>query len=157
MRSFFKSLIVHGSWSTVVVVAMGSVHAGDMAPGSFDSTNLVGELAVMNDLEPLAETAAIAKQKDRFISARPAAPLGGVTTELRASVPAANRSRSLVGGSEVFANSKSILPLLVGDMEPVVSPVSRPMSGRLVGARPSLPLLNRVPLTRVSTANHPAE
>jgi hypothetical protein len=157
MRSFFKSLVVHGSWSTVVVAAIGTAHAGDMAPGSFHSANLVGDLTVMNDLEPLAETAAIAKQRDRFMSARPAAPLGGTATELRASVPAANRSQSLVGGGEVFSNSKSILPLLVSDMEPVVSPVSRPMSGRLVGARPSLPLLNRVPLTRTTTATSHGE
>jgi hypothetical protein len=157
MRSFFKSLIVHGSWSTVVVASIGTAHAGDMAPGSFDAANLVGGLAAMNDLEPLAEAAAIAQQKDRFVSARPAMPLIGAATELRASVPAVDRSRSLVSGGDVFANSKSVLPLLVSDMESVVSPVSRPMSGRLVGARPSLPLLNRVPLTRTPAAGKSAE
>jgi hypothetical protein len=67
-------------------------------------------------------------------------------TELRTSVPAANRSRSLFGGGEVFANSAAVLPLLVSDLEPAISPVSRPLSGRLVGARPSLPI-NRTPLT----------
>ncbi|MFM8735264.1 MAG: hypothetical protein ACKOC8_08735 [Pirellulales bacterium] len=46
-----------------------------------------------------------------------------------------------VSTGEVFTNSKSVVPLLVGDLEPTVVRVSRPMAGRSVGARPSLPWL----------------
>jgi hypothetical protein len=48
----------------------------------------------------------------------------------------------------VFANSKAVMPLLVSDIEPVVVAVSRPLSGRSVGARPSLSFAK--PLTRIS-------
>ena len=149
MRSFFKSFLFHGSCSVVAAlgVAAGSADAGD---------SVVGDLALMNDLEPLAEIAALTRNElttsPSFVSAA-AAP---ADTHLRASVPAANRSRTLFASGEVFTNSASVLPLLVGDMEPVVSTVSRPMSGRLVGARPSLPL-NRVPLTQVLRSQRTAK
>jgi hypothetical protein len=100
----------------------------------------------MNDLEPLAEIAAM-QRHESAIPTYAKASSAAADTHLRASVPAANRSRSLFVGGDVFANSAAVLPLLVGDMGPAVSPVSRPMSGRLVGARPSLPL-TRLPLAK---------
>lgn len=149
MRSSFTSFIFQGSCSVVAAVgiAAGSAGAADLAPAVVGSS-VIGDLAVMNDLEPLAAIAALTRNE---LSAAPAfvsAAAAPADTQLRASVPASNRSRSLVANGEVFANSAAVLPLLVGDMGPVVSTVSRPMSGRLVGARPSLPL-NRVPLTQV--------
>ena len=102
----------------------------------------------MNDLEPLAEIAAM-QRHESAIPTYPKALSRSADTHLRASVPASNRSQSLFVGGDVFANSAAALPLLVGDMGPAVGPVSRPMSGRLVGARPSLPL-NRLPLVKQS-------
>jgi len=148
MRSFFKSLY-RGSYSAVAVlgVAAGSASAGDLSP-AFTGDSVVGDLARMNDLEPLAEIAAMQRHESAIpTSVKTLSDSTG--TRLRASVPAANRSQSLVMGGDVFANSAAVLPLLVGDMGPAVSPVSRPMSGRLVGARPSLPL-TRLPLAKRS-------
>ena len=100
----------------------------------------------MNDLEPLAEIASMQRHEQSAIPTYARASSVSADTHLRTSVPAANRSQSLFVGGDVFANSAAALPLLVGDMGPAVGPVSRPMSGRLVGARPSLPL-NRLPLS----------
>ena len=157
MRSSFKSFIFHGSCSVVAAlgVSAGGADAADRDP-SVTGNSVVGDLAVMNDLEPLSAIAALTRNE---LSAAPTFVSAAVTpadTQLRASVPASNRSRSLVASGEVFANSAAVLPLLVGDMEPVVSTVSRPMSGRLVGARPSLPL-NRVPLTQVLRSQRTAK
>jgi hypothetical protein len=145
MRSFLKSLF-HNSCSAVAVlgVAAGSAGAADLSP-AFTGDSVVGDLARMNDLEPLAEIAAM-QQHESAIPTYARASTASADTHLRASVPASNRSQSLFVGGDVFANSAAVLPLLVGDMGPAVSPVTRPMSGRLVGARPSLPL-NRLPLS----------
>jgi uncharacterized protein involved in high-affinity Fe2+ transport len=145
MRSFLKSLF-HNSCSAVAVlgVAAGSAGAADLSP-AFTGESVIGDLARMNDLEPLAEIAAM-QQHESAIPTYAKASTASADTHLRASVPATNRSQSLFLGGDVFANSAAVLPLLVGDMGPAVSPVTRPMSGRLVGARPSLPL-NRLPLS----------
>ena len=145
MRSFLKSLF-HNSCSAVAVlgVAAGSAGAADLSP-AFTGESVIGDLARMNDLEPLAEIAAM-QQHESAIPTYAKASTASADTHLRASVPATNRSQSLFVGGDVFANSAAVLPLLVGDMGPAVSPVTRPMSGRLVGARPSLPL-NRLPLS----------
>jgi hypothetical protein len=142
-----KSLF-HNSCSAVAVlgVAAGSAGAADRSP-AFTGDSVVGDLARMNDLEPLAEIASMQRHEQSAIPTYARAASGSADTHLRASVPAANRSQSLFVGGDVFANSAAVLPLLVGDMGPAVSPVSRPMSGRLVGARPSLPL-TRLPLVK---------
>ena len=149
MRSLFKSFL-RNSCSTVAVlgIAAGSASAGDVSP-SFTGDSVVGDLAQMNDLEPLAEIAAMQRHEQSAIPTYARATSASADTHLRASVPVANRSQSLFVGGDVFANSAAVLPLLVGDMGPAVSPVSRPMSGRLVGARPSLPL-TRLPLVKRS-------
>lgn len=149
MRSLFKSFL-RNSCSTVAVlgIAAGSASAGDVSQ-SFTGDSVVGDLARMNDLEPLAEIAAMQRHEQSAIPTYARAASASADTHLRASVPAANRSRSLFVGGDVFANSAAVLPLLVGDMGPAVSTVSRPMSGRLVGARPSLPL-TRLPLAKRS-------
>jgi hypothetical protein len=146
MRSFLKS-ILHSSCSAVTVlgVAAGSAGAVDLSP-AFTGDSVVGDLARMNDLEPLAEIAAMQQHESAIPVSYGRASSASTDTHLRASVPATNRSQSLFVGGDVFANSAAVLPLLVGDMGPTVGPVSRPMSGRLVGARPSLPL-NRLPLS----------
>jgi len=146
MRSFLKSLFYNScSAVTVLGVAAGSASAVDLSP-AFTGDSVVGDLARMNDLEPLAEIAAMQRHEQSAIPTYARASTASADTHLRASVPASDRSQSLFVGGDVFANSAAVLPLLVGDMGPAVSPVSRPMSGRLVGARPSLPL-NRLPLS----------
>jgi len=154
MRSFLESLFFRGSCSAIAVigVAVSGADAADTAGNwSTNASSVVGDFAVMTDLEPLSQVAAM--RRDDLL-ASPAAIIKkpiAADTELRTSVPAANRSRSLFGSGEVFANSAAVLPLLIGDLELPVGPVSRPLSGRLVGARPSLPI-NRVPLTQVPLA-----
>jgi hypothetical protein len=145
MRSFLKSFL-RNSCSTLAVlgIAAGSAGAADLPP-SFTGGSVIGDLARMNDLEPLAEIAAM-QRHESAIPTYARASSDSADTHLRASVPATNRSQSLFVSGDVFANSAAVLPLLVGDMGPAVSPVTRPMSGRLVGARPSLPL-NRLPLS----------
>jgi hypothetical protein len=157
MRSFFRSFLLHGSCSVVAAlgVAASSADAGDLSP-IVSSESVVGDLAIMNDLEPLAEIAAMTRNDLIAAPALSKSNVAPADTHLRTSVPSATRSRSLFVGGEVFANSAAVLPLLVGDMEPVASTVSRPMSGRLVGARPSLPL-NRVPLTQVPRSKRTAK
>ena len=100
----------------------------------------------MADLEPLAEMAAL--QRGTILTDISVGKAFAKTdTQLRSSVPALNRAQSYAP-SEVFANSKAVMPLLVSDIEPVVVAVSRPLSGRSVGARPSLSFAK--PLTRIS-------
>jgi hypothetical protein len=149
MRSFYKSFL-RNSCSAVAIlgIAAGTASAGDVLP-SFTGDSVIGDLARMNDLEPLAEIAAMQRHEQSAIPTYAKTSTTPADTHLRASVPAVNRSQSLFVAGEVFANSAAVLPLLVGDMGPVVSPVSRPMSGRLVGARPSLPL-TRLPLVKRS-------
>ncbi len=145
MRSFLKSFL-RNSCSAVAVlgIAAGSASAADLSP-AFTGESVIGDLARMNDLEPLAEIAAM-QRHEAAIPTYARVSSASADTHLRASVPATNRSQSLFVSGDVFANSAAVLPLLVGDMGPAVSPVTRPMSGRLVGARPSLPL-NRLPLS----------
>ena len=148
MRSFFGSLLFRGSCSavTVIGVAVSGVDAAEPSSGWRQTTSsVVGDFAVMTDLEPLSQVAAM-RRDDLSASPTSVKTSASADTALRTSVPATNRSRSLFGNGEVFGNSAAVLPLLIGDLEPAVAPVSRPLSGRLVGARPSLPI-NRAPLT----------
>jgi hypothetical protein len=148
MRSFFRSLLFRGSCSavTVIGVAASGVDAAEPSSGWRQTTSsVVGDFAVMTDLEPLSQVAAM-RRDDLSASPTSVKSSASADTALRTSVPATNRSRSLFGNGEVFGNSAAVLPLLIGDLEPAVAPVSRPLSGRLVGARPSLPI-NRAPLT----------
>jgi hypothetical protein len=148
MRSFFGSLLFRGSCSavTVIGVAASGVDAAEPSSGWRQTTSsVVGDFAVMTDLEPLSQVAAM-RRDDLSASPTSVKTSASADTALRTSVPATNRSRSLFGNGEVFVNSAAVLPLLIGDLEPAVAPVSRPLSGRLVGARPSLPI-NRAPLT----------
>ena len=94
-------------------------------PGS-----VVSGLAMRNDMRPAAI-------RDHSI-AIPAVPTGSISTGFlaRQSVPASDRSASY-GGGGLFANSKTVLPLLVADLQPQLPSTVRPMSGRSVGARPA--------------------
>ena len=147
MRRFSGSWVVRGSWAALATVVMTAAgQAGGLSADGDATGGVVGGLSVMADLEPLAEIAAM--QRGTILTdvsggkgfAKP-------DTQLRSSVPAINRARSYAP-SEVFANSKSVMPLLVSDIEPVVVAVSRPLSGRSVGARPSLSFAK--PLTKIS-------
>jgi len=147
MRRFSGSWVVRGSWAVLATVVMTAAgQAGGLSVDGDATGGIVGGLSVMADLEPLAEIAAM--QRGTILTdvsggkgfAKP-------DTQLRSSVPAINRALSYAP-SEVFANSKSVMPLLVSDIEPVVVAVARPLSGRSVGARPSLSFAK--PLTRIS-------
>lgn len=120
-----------------------------------DETGSVARLMLSSsELQPLAEMASIRQSELVAVSALGRVPLAidSVDTSLRASVPSSTRSLSLFRSGEVFANSATVVPLLVSDLEPPASPVSRPLAGgRLVGVRPTLPI-NRVPLTRLPVA-----
>ncbi len=146
MRRFSGSWVSRGSWAALVTVAMTATgQAGGLSADGHADGGVVGGLSVMADLEPLAEIAAL--QRGTILTdistekafAKP-------DTQLRSSVPALNRAQSYAPG-EVFINSKSVMPLLVSDIEPVVVAVARPLSGRSVGARPSLSFAK--PLTRI--------
>jgi hypothetical protein len=100
---------------------------------------IVGGLAVLGDLEPLAAI-------DRSTSVG----IGAVSTPTnrpglgRQSLPAQDRALSY-RSSDLFALSKSAVPLLVADLEPRQASVARPMSGRSVGARPAAAWTRSVP------------
>lgn len=146
MQRFSGSWVVRGSWAALATVVMtASGQAGGLSAD--DATGgIVGGLSVMTDLEPLAEIAAL--QRGTILTdVSGAKAFAKPDTQLRSSVPALNRALSYAP-SEVFANSKAVMPLLVSDIEPVVVAVSRPLSGRSVGARPSLSFAK--PLTRIS-------
>lgn len=151
MRRFSGSWVVRGSWAALATVVMTAAgQAGGLSADGDATGGVVGGLAVMTDLEPLAEIAAL--QRGTILTdISGAKAFAKPDTKLRLSVPALNRARSYAP-SEVFANSKAVMPLLVSDIEPVVVAVSRPLSGRSVGARPSLPFVKSFakPLTRIS-------
>jgi hypothetical protein len=147
MRRFSGSWVSRGSWAALVTVVMTATgQAGGLSADGHVDGGVVGGLSVMADLEPLAEIAAL--QRGTILTDISVGKAFAKTdTQLRSSVPALNRAQSYAP-SEVFANSKAVMPLLVSDIEPVVVAVSRPLSGRSVGARPSLSFAK--PLTRIS-------
>jgi hypothetical protein len=138
MRASLKFLL-RGSCSAVVMAGLsaGGVHAGDLGLAHAMQSDVVGSLSVMNDLEPSAGLPSLAQSM-----ATKAAPIVTPGFQVRSSIPAVDRSQDYAS-RELFAHSKSVVPLLVGDIEPTVAPVVRPMSGRSVGARPSLPWSKR--------------
>jgi hypothetical protein len=128
---FLGSMLSTLSWTTVALVCAGSaVRAADMNLADLDR-GVVDGLAVMRDLEPI----------DAATPPRPASKLSAYTfrTEARSSMPDVDRSKSY-GEADPFANSRAVLPLLVDDLNPNQASYVRPMTGRSVGARPSLPL-----------------
>jgi len=112
----------------VVLVAAGPAVGGE----SFFSSNggIVEGLAVYGDLEPAGGVAASTPS----LTLAETSPMKQAMT--RQSVPTRDRAVSY-RGSEVFALSKTAMPLLVADLEPRGVSVARPMSGRSVGVRPS--------------------
>jgi hypothetical protein len=141
MRTSLKWLM-HGSCSAIAAasVAVGGVHASDIAVSRDLNSNVVGSLSVMGDLEPVINLASLEQSSTAPVAIASPAFRAGFQT--RSSVPAVDRSQSYAS-HELFANSKSVVPLLVSDIEPAMVSVVRPMSGRSVGARPSLPWSKR--------------
>ena len=115
--------------SAVAFLVVGSPVSG--ADGFSSSLSVVGELADSSDLQPLMAMEAAGA------SVSPTKLRATVGKQVRQSVPDRNRSTSY-RTDELFRNSKVAVPLLVSDLESrrVVADV-QPMSGRLVGARPS--------------------
>lgn len=149
MRFLMRSFVMQGSLAGISLLgglAGKSFAAGGDEPGR---SSVISYMVSTKDLEPLAAVAAIQRSELVVVPTLGHVPLAidSADTSLRTSVPSSNRSGSLFRSGEVFANSAAVFPLLVGDLEPPASPVSRPLAGgRLVGARPSLPI-NRKPLT----------
>ncbi len=113
---------------SILALGLGTQAVAVEGDGFFGS--LVGELADAADLTPL-------------IAADPAVPASPASSRAptylsqgRQSVPAADRA-TRYREVDLFQNSKVALPLLVADLDAKAGPVARPMSGRLVGARPS--------------------
>lgn len=138
MRASLRWLL-RGSCSVLAAIGMsaGTVHAGDIGLTDVIGGDVVGSLSVMGDLEPSAGL----PLPERSYSFKPA-PVVNVGSQVRSSVPAVDRSEEYLS-RDVFANSKAIVPLLVEDLQPPAISVVRPMSGRSVGARPSLPWTKR--------------
>jgi len=112
----------------VVLVAAGSAVGEESFFGG--NGGIVEGLAVFGDLEP----AGAIEPSTSSLTLAATSPMKQAMT--RQSVPAQDRAVSY-RGSEVFALSKTAMPLLVADLEPRGVSVARPMSGRSVGARPS--------------------
>lgn len=139
MRSFLR---VARSWTAVVIVGASGVaaHADGLrifADGAVPGGGIVDGLALVSHLDPLTP------DQVRNTEFKPTAY--SIDSQPRLSMPAVDRSRDLVV-KDLFPNTKSIVPLLVSDMDPNAVAVDRPMSARSVGARPSLPLAR--PLSR---------
>jgi len=115
--------IVAGFQATSVVAADGFLTR---------SGGIVSGLAIRSDMTPASlndSAVVIPVARSRTTS---------TSTMARQSVPARDRAASY-GGGEFFANSKTVLPLLVADLQPRPATTARPMSGRSVGARPAAP------------------
>lgn len=132
MKRFFQAA---RSWTMTAVVGASAVGAyaeglAPVFPGVGGS--VVDGLALASHLDPLTT------DQVRNTEFKPAAY--SIDAQPRLSMPATDRSRSLVS-ADLFPNSKSIVPLLVSDMNPNAVAFDRPMSARSVGARPSLPFV----------------
>jgi hypothetical protein len=119
-----------GAFAPTVLAAEGFLAGHD---------GIVGGLAVIGDLEPLAG-----------INRSTSASIGPVATSVarpslgRQSLPSQDRALSY-RSADPFALSKSVVPLLVADLEPRQASIARPMSGRSVGARPAAAWTRSVP------------
>jgi hypothetical protein len=128
---FFGSALTTIAWSSIALVSVGTAsRAADIAYGGLDRGVVTG-LAGIQDLEPV--DAAPARLTPTAASAFT------FTTEARSSTPDADRSRSYAS-ADPFSGTRAVLPLLVADLSPNRSAGVRPLTGRSVGARPSLPL-----------------
>jgi hypothetical protein len=128
---FFGSALTTIAWSSIALVSVGTAsRAADIAYGGLDRGVVTG-LAGIQDLEPV--DAAPARLTPT------AASTFTYTIEARSSTPDADRSRSYAS-ADPFSGTRAVLPLLVADLSPNRSAGVRPLTGRSVGARPSLPL-----------------
>jgi hypothetical protein len=133
-----------GAFGPAVLAAEGFLAGPD---------GIVGGLAVLGDLEPLA-----AIDRSTSASIGPVATPAARPSLGRQSLPAQDRALSY-RNADLFALSKSAVPLLVADLEPRQASVARPMSGRSVGARPAAAWTRSVPGSssfRSETAPPPA-
>ena len=128
---FFGSALTTIAWSSIALVSVGTAsRAADIAYGGLDRGVVTG-LAGIQDFEPV--NAAPARLTPT------AASTFTYTIEARSSTPDADRSRSYAS-ADPFSGTRAVLPLLVADLSPNRSAGVRPLTGRSVGARPSLPL-----------------
>jgi hypothetical protein len=125
--------------SCVAAIAFGAsisvARGADATPASVDA-GVVGSLVGLHDL--------VAPAIANPTAFKPSFPGAGIPLErldaVRSSVPVENRSQKYDRSSrDLFVNSKSIVPLLVDDLAPAAAQIVRPMSGRFVGIRASLP------------------
>jgi len=107
--------------------------AADVSYAGLQQSVVTG-LAVTQDLEPMATDVVPSR---RLAAATPAT--FSFATEARSSTPDMDRSRSYAS-ADPFASTRVVLPLLVLDLNPSRPSGLRPLTGRSVGARPSLPL-----------------
>lgn len=133
MKSF-GSILTTMTWTSIVVACAGTVsRATDISYAGLDRS-VVDGLAVMQDLEPVhVDTASVPRIAPNKFAAYT------FTSEARSSTPELDRSKSYAS-ADPFASTRAVLPLLVLDLIPNRSSGVRPLTGRSVGARPSLPL-----------------
>jgi len=108
-----------------------------LAAEGFRVGGTVGSLAAQGDLAPVSIRA----------SSPPIGPVASSATRLslaRQSPPLRDRPVTY-RNADLFALSKSAVPLLVADLEPRPAAVARPMSGPSVGALPSALWTRSVP------------
>lgn len=130
----------------VVLLFSGPAVGGESFFSS--SGGIVEGLAVVGDLKP----AGAGEPSTSSLTLAAASPMKQAMT--RQSVPTRDRAVSY-RGSEVFALSKTAMPLLVVDLESRGVSVARPMSGRSVGARPSAAWTKSLPtLSESVTLSH---
>lgn len=133
MKSF-GSILSTMPWISVVCVCAGTVsRAADLTYAGLEQSVIAG-LEGMKIPEPVSG--------DAFSNIVPAATTPSTftfATEVRSSTPRVDRSRSYAS-ADPFAGTRAVLPLLVLDLDPTRPVGVRPMTGRSVGARPSLPL-----------------
>lgn len=130
---------------TAVVAAAGLQASAVQAADAFQLPargSIVSGFAIQSDLSQTS----IRSSAVVIPAAR--ARTSATSTMARQSVPARDRAASYRGG-ELFANSKTVLPLLVADLQPRPASSARPMSGRSVGASPAA-AWTRTPLSAVT-------
>lgn len=121
---------------TALIALLGTNCPADgIGGGSDDAGSIIGGLADLGDMEPVAnaEAGASSETSGKSSAQNVAA---SIRANVRQSVPARERSATY-RSSELFRNSRVALPLLVADLEPRMILTVQPMSGRSVGARPA--------------------
>jgi hypothetical protein len=146
-----KGFFTGGRWIGISVVAVvAAVGLQATAAHAADGFQLPMNGSVISGFAVQSDLARTTAGSSAVVIPAARARTSTTSTMARQSVPDRDRAASYRGG-ELFANSKTVLPLLVADLQPRLASTARPMSGRSVGARPAAPW-TRTPLSVVTPA-----